>query len=350
MYQYGTLKWFLLAVFVVHLIKIEIAEGHGRLMDPPARNSMWRFGFPNPVNYNDNELYCGGYTVQWEQNDGKCGICGDAFHLKEPRPHEAGGLFAKGIVSRHYSVGQTIDIEVELTTNHYGRFEIYLCPNNNHKQEASYECFERFPLYLTGTKDVSFQIPEDEAKKAVFRYQVQLPPYVTCTQCVLRWIYFTGNQWGVCDNGTHAVGCGKSETFINCADIAITTNVAGSIPPLFVGQDNPYLLYYQDLRFASPYNVFPLVVRDQVCVSDKLYRIIPGMDDWCMTNCLKYPPNCPSEVCKCPSTCEAIGKYKGIRDADVYCMDQCLMYPAKHCRRDECSCHEENNSLEQFDF
>lgn len=37
-------------------------SGHGRLMDPPARNSMWRFGFPNPVNYNDNELFCGGYA------------------------------------------------------------------------------------------------------------------------------------------------------------------------------------------------------------------------------------------------------------------------------------------------
>ena len=31
-------------------------------MDPPARNSCWRLGFPNPVNYNDNELYCGGYA------------------------------------------------------------------------------------------------------------------------------------------------------------------------------------------------------------------------------------------------------------------------------------------------
>lgn len=36
-------------------------------MDPPSRNSMWRFGYPNPVNYNDNELFCGGYagTVQF---------------------------------------------------------------------------------------------------------------------------------------------------------------------------------------------------------------------------------------------------------------------------------------------
>jgi hypothetical protein len=31
-------------------------------MDPPARNAMWRFGFPNPVDYQDNELYCGGFS------------------------------------------------------------------------------------------------------------------------------------------------------------------------------------------------------------------------------------------------------------------------------------------------
>lgn len=31
-------------------------------MNPPARNAMWRFGFPTAVNYNDNELFCGGYA------------------------------------------------------------------------------------------------------------------------------------------------------------------------------------------------------------------------------------------------------------------------------------------------
>lgn len=82
--------------------------GHGRLMDPPARNAMWRFGYPNPVNYNDNELFCGGYAVQWEQNQGKCGVCGDAYHLRTPRPHEAGGEYAKGIISRYYTSGQVI--------------------------------------------------------------------------------------------------------------------------------------------------------------------------------------------------------------------------------------------------
>lgn len=48
--------------FVFFYEIVDLVAGHGRLMDPPARNSMWRFGFPNPVNYNDNELYCGGYS------------------------------------------------------------------------------------------------------------------------------------------------------------------------------------------------------------------------------------------------------------------------------------------------
>ena len=49
---------------VVLIFTVVRVKAHGRLMDPPARNSMWRFGFPNPVNYNDNELFCGGFAGQ----------------------------------------------------------------------------------------------------------------------------------------------------------------------------------------------------------------------------------------------------------------------------------------------
>ena len=50
--------------------------------------------------------------VQWVQNKGQCGVCGDAYHLKEPRPHEAGGEYAKGTIVRHYTVGQVISLLV----------------------------------------------------------------------------------------------------------------------------------------------------------------------------------------------------------------------------------------------
>ena len=37
--------------------------GHGRLEEPPSRASAWRFGFKTPVNTQDNELFCGGFSV-----------------------------------------------------------------------------------------------------------------------------------------------------------------------------------------------------------------------------------------------------------------------------------------------
>ncbi|XP_045533474.1 uncharacterized protein LOC123720762 isoform X3 [Pieris brassicae] len=307
--------------------------------------------------------------MQWEQNQGRCGVCGDADHITEPRPHEAGGMYGKGIITRHYSVGQEIEVEIELTANHLGTFVMKLCPNNNPKQEATQECFDRYPLFVSGTREDRFLIPLDTAKKEVFRYRVRLPAYITCTQCVLQWTYYTGNMWGICPNGTEAVGCGRSETFRNCADISIITSTGG-LPPAFAGdlrRDNPYLLYYRD--FSMPQNLYPLVVsqykslykeklqdvsndisdlegdlgppiiiRDQVCLPSDGFRMLPGMQNWCQTNCLRYPPNCPDALCHCPQVCESIGEWEGRDGADVYCMDLCIVYPPR-CPRDKCLCY-----------
>ena len=32
---------------------------------------------------------------------------------------------------------------------------------------------------------------------------------LTCSQCILQWTYKAGNNWGVCNNGTGALGCGN---------------------------------------------------------------------------------------------------------------------------------------------
>lgn len=42
-----------------------------------------------------------------------------------------------------------------------------------------------------------------------------------CSNCVLQWHYTAGNNWGVCANGTGALGCGPQEQFRGCADISI---------------------------------------------------------------------------------------------------------------------------------
>lgn len=42
-----------------------------------------------------------------------------------------------------------------------------------------------------------------------------------CPNCVLQWRYIAGNNWGMCPDGTGAVGCGAQEEFRACADITI---------------------------------------------------------------------------------------------------------------------------------
>lgn len=57
------------SVIVVSIIAITLftqisdVSSHGRMMEPPARNTMWRFGFPTKANYEDSELFCGGIKV-----------------------------------------------------------------------------------------------------------------------------------------------------------------------------------------------------------------------------------------------------------------------------------------------
>ncbi len=45
------------------LLLVRRGGGHGRLVEPPSRSSMWRLGYNTPRNYQDNELFCGGFQV-----------------------------------------------------------------------------------------------------------------------------------------------------------------------------------------------------------------------------------------------------------------------------------------------
>ena len=38
-------------------------EGHGRLLEPPGRGSMWRYKYEVPPNTNDHENNCGGIGI-----------------------------------------------------------------------------------------------------------------------------------------------------------------------------------------------------------------------------------------------------------------------------------------------
>ncbi|XP_075983959.1 uncharacterized protein LOC142981747 [Anticarsia gemmatalis] len=189
--------------------------GHGRLIEPPSRASAWRFGFDTPHNYNDHELYCGGFSRQWNKNDGKCGVCGDAWDAPQPRAHELGGRFGKGVIVRKYAPQDTIVIKVELTANHNGFFEFRVCEE---PKGTTQECLDKYVLKLDG-RDSTKYYPKDGNK--VYEMKYKLPEGLECSHCVMQWRYIAGNNWGSCGNGTEAVGCGPQEEFRACADIAI---------------------------------------------------------------------------------------------------------------------------------
>ena len=48
---------------VMMTMTLRSVSGHGRLVEPPSRSSMWRYGFNTPHNYDDNAINCGGLYV-----------------------------------------------------------------------------------------------------------------------------------------------------------------------------------------------------------------------------------------------------------------------------------------------
>ncbi|RLU18812.1 hypothetical protein DMN91_009169 [Ooceraea biroi] len=200
---------------------------------------------------------------------------------------------------------------------------MYLCPNNDPSRTATQECFDSYPLYVSGTEDVRFEIPRETGKKGIIRYMVTLPPYVTC------------NMWGTCENGTEAVGCGRPETFRNCADVRIVTST-GAIPPRILFQNSLFQLY----SVAPKLSIIPLArpLRAQVCEATAPYRHRQNMNDWCQANCIRIPSNCPPGICRCLNTCDAIGDIADRPGADQYCLRRCMRYPS-NCPTDRCNCY-----------
>jgi len=193
-----------------------IINGHGYIQEPPSRNSMWRFGFNNPKNYNDNEQFCGGRRVMIK-NGGKCGVCGDPYHVKE-QTHADGGRFANGIIVKNYRRGQVIDVNVLLTTSHKGYFEFRIGDFTNKKTAGdSIGKLKGHLLQLTsgGTKFII-----EKYGRRVYKMQLKLPRSLRCKRCVLQWWYKGGNSSG-CDETGCGLGKGAQETFVNCADVSI---------------------------------------------------------------------------------------------------------------------------------
>eukprot|EP00916_Digyalum_oweni_P010566 GHVL01017645.1.p1 GENE.GHVL01017645.1~~GHVL01017645.1.p1 ORF type:complete len:233 (+),score=23.36 GHVL01017645.1:411-1109(+) len=188
----------MVVMVIMMMAMMSPVAGHGMMLDPVQRSSMWRDGvhYPNAAkNYDDNQLFCGGVSTQWNKYGGKCGICGDNYGDPHPRANEAGGVYATGIIVKTYSKGDVIDVAVKITANHLGYFIFKLCPNNDVTTEATQECLDDHVLKVVGDdgKDQGDKYFIDRTINTK-HVKLRLPADVTCTQCVLQWTYNTGEK------------------------------------------------------------------------------------------------------------------------------------------------------------
>ncbi|XP_012944521.1 uncharacterized protein LOC101864263 [Aplysia californica] len=295
------------AVLLTFLCSLQGSEGRGRLVDPPARASMWRFGFKTPVNYNDNGLNCGGPALMWGTNQGRCGVCGDPYN--GVRENEAGGKYATGLIARTYTSGQMITAKVEVSANERGWFEFNLCAHNDPSRPVTEACLNATVLQLTsgGTR---YYVPS--TANGVVSVDLDLPAGVTCSQCVFRWRWNAGNMWGWDKSGNPCLGCGHQEQFFGCSDVTITSgsglpvNPATRPPPVTTAQPTTTSTSTTTPQPTTTSTPQPTTTKAPTtppasphrCHGINNWQGDPSLDLWCEVNCLQHA-YCPAVYCTC---------------------------------------------------
>lgn len=205
-------------IFVALVAIIGCVASHGTVHDPVARQTRWRYDSSATPNYDDVGVYCGGISALWQQNGGRCGVCGDNYAERPPRSHELGGTFGQGVIVKTYSSGANIRVEVRLSANHMGFFQFDLCSLDSNGRQETNACFDANLLRLTNGAD---RYTITQQGPATFNVDLSLPSGLRCDHCVLRWSYTAANNWGTCADGSGALGCGPQELFRSCSDIRI---------------------------------------------------------------------------------------------------------------------------------
>jgi len=268
-------------------------SSHGYMQNPPARNCMWRFGFPNPPNYTDNENFCGG-AVRMAKHGGKCGVCGDEYG--KTQHHNDGGRYSNGIIGRHYKPGQTIDVEVLLTASHFGYFEFRI--NDFTNKQTVGDSVGKLKGYLLPVSTGGTKFKVTKTGKYLYKMQVTLPPNLTCKRCVMQWWYRGGNSWG-CDESGCGLGHGPQEHFVNCADVSIGDGAPPN-PQTNQPTRRPRPPTRGPTNRPRPTTERPAPPTRQPtgnCKAIGSWKGNPHMDAWCKSNCKMG--NCPSNMCKC---------------------------------------------------
>jgi hypothetical protein len=137
---------------------------------------------------------------------------------------------ARNETARNYFPGSSIDLMIEIVANHGGHFNFEMCWRDSWDTIETEDCFES--LKISGRNDIddsdAYDYELDASKgTGIYTMSVDLPSNRTCENCILRWHWRSANNWGICDDGSQAIGCGYQEIYRNCADISIKRNGSG---------------------------------------------------------------------------------------------------------------------------
>lgn len=202
------------------------ALGHGRMLEPPGRSSYLRIDDPQidmskvTPNYNDNQLFCGGFSHQ-VANNYKCGVCGDSYLQARPRDNEWGGKYgSSGLIPRTYESSEEIPIAIQLTAHHKGFFQFKICEMTPDMATEDEDCFNSSDSIME-LADGSTIWDVNNGSTGIFNGKIRLPDDLSCEHCVIQWRYHTGNSWGCDKTGKCGLGLGQQEEFYGCADVKI---------------------------------------------------------------------------------------------------------------------------------
>ncbi|XP_052085254.1 uncharacterized protein LOC127722425 [Mytilus californianus] len=273
--------------FILACIRCHYVAGHGYMLEPPNRSSLWRLSEFKPIaepNYNDNALFCGG---KWNlaSNGGKCGVCGDPY--QGPYQNEAGGIYAKGIIARTYKSGQDISVKIQITANHLGWHEFRLCVNNNTSKKITHDCLDK---HLLKTSDTGLTRTTFSANSGIKELTLKLPKDLICSQCVLQWKWRTAINPGSLE-----------EEYYGCSDIAIEKSVL----PTYSSLSTILKTSIRQPTNTLPGNIVQHITSSTISSDRKCKAILPAwegnpyFDDWCNIQCGKTDCKDLSKFCVC---------------------------------------------------
>ncbi|CAG5133342.1 unnamed protein product, partial [Candidula unifasciata] len=181
----------LISLILLSVNFLDLSRAGTRMLEPPSRASLWRYGYNTPRNNWDDMTDCGGYERHHIKNGGNCGVCGDASDEPTPRRHEAGGeLSPNPTPVKAFETGSYLTVVMETSSSLFGHFEFRLCNISHNMETPSQNCFDQTQLTILESElGTEYQIG---SRQGIHVLNLRLPTGVVCSHCIVQWTHKTG--------------------------------------------------------------------------------------------------------------------------------------------------------------